>query len=67
MSDITSPALSFVYQKNLNGLLNELDRIKTSEETKTYEHDITLVFWFAIHLENLNIAGALVKREFLLK
>lgn len=34
---------------------------------KQYEHDITLVFWFAIHLENLDLAQLLLDKEFLLK
>jgi hypothetical protein len=47
--------------------MQELDKIKVTEETKTYEHELTLVFWFATHLENLQIAGSLMTREFLLK
>lgn len=34
---------------------------------KQYELDLTLAFWFAIHLEDLKTAQALMEEEFLLK
>lgn len=56
-----------MFSKNLTALMQELDRMKVTEEIKTYEHELTLVFWFATHLEDLKIASALMNREFLLK
>ena len=34
---------------------------------KQYELDLTLAFWFAVHLEDLPTAQILMKEEFLLK
>jgi hypothetical protein len=48
-------------------VLTELDIIKSDTDKKNYEHDLTLVFWFAVHLEDFNMVTALVNREFLLK
>jgi hypothetical protein len=48
-------------------VLDELESIKRSGQQKAYEHDLTLVFWFAVHLENLGLAQALLENEFLLK
>jgi len=53
--------------KNKDLVLEELQIIKNSGQQKIYEHDLTLVFWFAIHLENLELAQALLDKEFLLK
>ena len=34
---------------------------------KQYELDLTLAFWFAMHLEDIETARALMEEEFLLK
>lgn len=45
----------------------ELNRDKESKSTKQFELDMTLAFWFAVHLEDLPTAQALMKNEFILK
>jgi hypothetical protein len=53
LSDIKEQALKFVFQKKTKQVIDELERIKVSLDPKAYEHTLTLIFWFAIHLENL--------------
>ena len=45
----------------------DLDKLKVATTLKQYEHDLTLVFWFALHLEDLPLVKALLNQEFLLK
>lgn len=47
--------------------MDELEKVKLSKDAKVYEHTVTLVFWFAIHLENLGLCQLLIDKEFLLK
>jgi len=56
-----------VFNKKIPMVLDELERIKNAGDQKNYEHDLTLAFWFAIHIEDLAMAQALIEREFLLK
>ena len=48
-------------------MVEELDRLKVTLEPKQYDHQVTIAFWFAIHLEIEEIVSALIKREILLK
>ncbi len=48
-------------------VLIELKNLKDANNMKQYEHDLTLVFWFVVHLEDLNLAQTLLLNEFLLK
>lgn len=55
------------YQKNVEQVLEDLDGIKKSSSQKAYEHDITLCFWFAVHLEDLELVQGLLEKEMLVK
>jgi hypothetical protein len=40
----------------VDATVQELAKNKKSGQPKLYEHDLTLAFWFAIHLEDLRLA-----------
>ena len=45
----------------------DLMMTKRSQPRGKYEYDLMLVFWLAVHLENLEIVQALVDREPIIK
>lgn len=48
-------------------MIENLKDLKGSSTIKQFELDLTLAFWFAIHLEDLKAANELLEQEFLLK
>ena len=60
ITDIKNPALQAVFEHNIPAVMTELEIIKEHETKRNYEHWLTLVFWFATHLEDYNMALSLV-------
>lgn len=54
-SDLSTPLLMAVFQRSKEAMLQELKNIKNTVNQRTYEQDLTLAFWFAIHLEDLDL------------
>ena len=65
--DFKTPLLQSVYEGDQSTLDADLEMTKRTQPKYKYEHDLLLVFWLAVHLENLEIAQALVKKERLIK
>lgn len=53
--------------RQTNRVIQEIRNIKNTCSLKQYELDLTLAFWFAVHLEDLPTASALLEEDFLLK
>lgn len=66
-SDLITPLMTAIFHRNIDAALEELNISKKSGQTKQYDHDLTLAFWFAIHLEDLRLAQTLVAEAHLLK
>lgn len=65
---IESQVLQLGFQRNTTGVLNYLTKLKLQEDQrKLYENELTLAFWFACHLEDLDTAQVLVNEEYFLK
>ena len=65
--DLKSPFLVAGFLKDSQRVLSELRVIRDTQSMKQYELDLTLAFWFAVHLEDLPTARVLMQEEFLLK
>ena len=61
------PFLQAGFNRQTNRVVSEIRKLKETSSVKQYELDLTLAFWFAIHLEDLKTAQALMEEEFLLK
>ena len=67
VTDLKAEYLKFCFVRNGPKVLDEILKIKHTESVKQYELDLTLAFWFAIHLEDLKTVQVLMQQEFLLK
>ncbi len=57
LHDLKNPGLQAVYLKDLQALEQYLGELKSSSPQQAYEHELYLIFWFAVHVENLKIAN----------
>jgi hypothetical protein len=67
VTDLKAEYLKYCFTRNGPKVLDEILKIKRTESVKQYELDLTLAFWFAIHLEDLKTVQVLMQQEFLLK
>ena len=67
LGDLKSEFLRAGFARNTKKVVDEIRSSKASLSAKQYELDLTLAFWFAIHMEDLETAQALMSEEFLLK
>jgi hypothetical protein len=45
----------------------ELDKLKRKLDKREYNHELILAFWFAVHLEDRDMARSMMEDEQLLK
>lgn len=67
LGDLKCEFLRAGFAKNTKKVVNEIRLAKATMSAKQYELDMTLAFWFAVHMEDLPTAQALMQEEFLLK
>jgi hypothetical protein len=51
-----------VFGGEVEAITTDLDLLKSQDPT-AHDRTVLVVFWFAIHLENLELASALVEKE----
>lgn len=56
-----------VFEGNFSDLDDDLMLIRSRHDHNRYEHAVMVVFWFAIHIENLEVARFLLIKEDLIK
>jgi len=60
VTDLKAEYLKYCFVRNGPKVLDEILQIKRSESVKQYELDLTLAFWFSIHLEDLKTVQVLM-------
>jgi hypothetical protein len=53
LRDLKQPFLQAGFNRQTNRVVSEIRKLKETSSVKQYELDLTLAFWFAIHLEDL--------------
>ena len=56
-----------VFEGNFSDLDDDLMLIRSRHDQIRYEHTIMVIFWFAVHIENLEVARFLLMKEDLIK
>ena len=65
--DIFNDILKTVFDGDSEALQADLMLIQARQDPQHYDHSVMVVFWFAIHIENLEIAHYLVQNEISVK
>ena len=59
--NITEPYLQQIYLGNTDEAIKELHIVRQKKQwKKEYEHDILMAFWFAIDMQNIELANKLI-------
>mmetsp|Transcript_23322 Transcript_23322/g.22953 ORF Transcript_23322/g.22953 Transcript_23322/m.22953 type:complete len:127 (+) Transcript_23322:155-535(+) len=67
IDQIKKPILRQIFLKNGKKMMEELKKIKEVASEKDFNYELTMAFWFAVHLEDLELASILVDSSILLK
>ena len=59
--NITEPYLQQIYLENTDEAIKELHIVRQKKQwKKEYEHDLLMAFWFAIDMQNIELANKLI-------
>ena len=67
LGDLRTPLLKKVYQKDFKEVRLEVHHLNNTLDEKQFHYELTLAFWLSVHMEHLEIANYLIKKEPMLR
>lgn len=68
---IKNPLLLKIYMRDAYAVQAEVDEIRfvepSDEDGSEMQHDMILAFWFAVHLEEVEITNIICEKDYMLK